>query len=161
MSEFFTNLKKMELKFKSNRQNESIPLDKIEYIEVYNRKCHIHINKLDEPLTTYAKLSELEKQLNDSFIKVNRSCIVSLNYIKSIRNETIVLKNDIEVLPSKALFSQIFNDYDRFVANKSKITTPVSFIKILFDSNNIPKDMIIKYKNGTSVKFNGDIAFNI
>lgn len=149
------------LHFKSNRQDEAVPINKVEYIEVFNRKCYVHIRNLLEPLTTYAKLSDLNRQLNDTFVKINRSCIVSLNYIKTINKDTIILKNNAEVLPSKALFLQIYDKYRCYIANRNKITTPISSISIIFDTNNIPKDIRIKYKNGTSVDFDGNLSFNI
>lgn len=149
------------LHFKSNRQDETVPLNKVEYIEVFNRKCYVYIKNLSEPLTTYAKLSELSKQLDNTFVKINRSCIVSLNFIKAINNDTIILNNNVELLPSKSLFLHIFDKYRYYIANMNKITTPISSISIIFDTNNVPKDIRIKYKNGTSVDFDGNLSFNI
>lgn len=150
-----------QLHFKSNRQDEVVPINKVEYIEVFNRKCYIHIRNLSDPLTTYAKLSDLNRQLNDTFIKINRSCIVSLNYIKEINADTIVLKNNAEVLPSKALQSKIMQIYKSFVMNKSKVNTPIQFIKISFNKSNIPSNLMIQYTNGTSVSFEGTLSYNI
>lgn len=150
-----------QLHFKSNRQDEAVPLNKVEYIEIFNRKCYVHIRNLSEPLTTYAKLSDLNRQLNDTFVKINRSCIVSLNYIKIINTDTIVLKNNVEVLPSKALFSQICDKYRCYIANMNKINTPIQYIKISFNKSNIPNNLMIQYTNGTTVNFEGNLSYNI
>lgn len=154
-------MKAKTLKFTSNYQKEEIALKDIKYIEAFKHKCYIYVKNIDEPLSTCSTLSELHSQLDKTFIKVNRSCIVSMNFIKSMADGVIKLNNNIDVQPSFIQYNDIFRAFNNFQLSKNKISTPIAFVQILFDERNVPSNIVIEYKDNTSLRLEGVLSFSI
>ncbi len=72
-----------------------IPLHEIRYAEVLHNYITIHAR---EEYTLKKTLSELEKELDDGFFRLGRSCIVNLGYIRKV-TRTEVLLTDGSCLP--------------------------------------------------------------
>lgn len=72
-----------------------VPLYEIMYLEVQKNYVNIHSNEL---ITVKKTLSEVEKELDDSFFRTGRSYIVNLKFIKKVTKTDIYLKNG-ETIP--------------------------------------------------------------
>lgn len=76
----------------ASKQIEIFDIDKILYIEA-ELKC-VHIVMVDGKRIMKLQLSEVEKLLDDKiFIKTHRSYIVNKNWIQSLLENEVVLKN--------------------------------------------------------------------
>lgn len=68
-----------------------IPLEKILYLEVMDRKIYLHT--LEETIPFYGKLEELEPSLPKIFFRCHRSYIVNLQHVKRYDKGEIILNN--------------------------------------------------------------------
>lgn len=67
-----------------------IDISSLRYIEVYNRIVVLHTDK--EEFSTYASLSLMEELLKDmSFLRVQRSYLISLRHISRVEGNRITL----------------------------------------------------------------------
>lgn len=91
----------------------------IEYIEVSGRKVYVHMstNSYHEIFST---LNHIEAQLLvfENFIKVHRSYIVNLNYIKKLYEKEIITINNIRIPVSKTNYSDVKKRYLNYSFNK-------------------------------------------
>lgn len=73
-----------------------LPLDQIAWIEADNYYLEIYGDAfVNGKLTVRYPLYKLEKMLDPAvFFKLNRGVIVNVNYVRSIRKQDIVLRND-------------------------------------------------------------------
>lgn len=77
-----------------------LKIDDIYYIESMLRTICIHT--ADKSFSAIGKISDFEEQLkNNNFVRVHKSFLVNLAYIKNIYKDTITLDNGTEVLLSK------------------------------------------------------------
>lgn len=77
-----------------------IKISDIYYIESMLRTINIYTK--DDTFSTIGKISDFESSLkNNNFIRVHKSFVVNLAYIKNIYKDTITLDNDAEILLSK------------------------------------------------------------
>ncbi|MCI5773467.1 MAG: LytTR family DNA-binding domain-containing protein [Erysipelotrichaceae bacterium] len=75
-------------------------INDIYYIESMLRTIKIHTK--NDSFTAIGKISDFEETLkNNNFVRVHKSFLVNLAYIKNIYKDTITLDNDTEVLLSK------------------------------------------------------------
>lgn len=90
------------------RYNENIialNLEEILYIESVDKKCFIYT--ADKVYESFNKLYELQQQLEQYlFVRINKSCIVNLNNISSIktyidRRLLITLSNNEQLIASR------------------------------------------------------------
>lgn len=90
-------LKKCDEEYKKNlfvqtkQFCKTIPLQQIYYIEVINRKIYVHTK--EGIVEYYAKLQEIQKQLDERFIKCHRSYIVNIDYLKHYECNIITMHN--------------------------------------------------------------------
>lgn len=104
------------LQIKTHDGIEMIKTGDILYYELENRKCIIYTiqNKRYE---TWKKISELKnetEEMKESFLQIYRGCIVNKRYITKIKNEAIVLENDIEIPISKQKRREISDTMMRY-----------------------------------------------
>lgn len=83
-----------------------IPFEKIIYVESEKRLSHIYIDGCDNPYDTYTKLDDIQRNLDNGFIRCHKSYSVNADYIKSIEKDCFVLKNGKEISISKAMHSE-------------------------------------------------------
>lgn len=72
-----------------------IPLHKIKYIDVQKNYVTVHA---DKSYTVKKTLGEAEKELDDRFFKIGRSCVVNLSFITRVTKTDVTLSSG-EVLP--------------------------------------------------------------
>ncbi len=68
---------------------KSVRIDDIHYCEVINRKIYLHTES--EVIDYYAKLDDVEKQLDYRFIRCHRSYLVNLDYLSEYAGGAITL----------------------------------------------------------------------
>lgn len=81
-----------------------IPLYEIKYVEVRKNYVTIHSGKDYEVKKT---LSELEKNLDDSFFRTGRSFIVNLRFVRKITRTNVELAGGLVVPLSRGLYDNI------------------------------------------------------
>ena len=101
------NLAKSEkrLSITYDRQTDFVPLSQIMYIEA--QKQYILIHTISETYRMKGSLSDMEKQLDEYFIKCQRSFVVNLRYVTRIKNDCVLLKNGSEVPISRGMAEKI------------------------------------------------------
>ena len=104
-------MKNKTLSVKIGLDTLEIPFSKIIYIESEKRLSHIHTEGFDNSHDTYAKLDEIQSNLDTRFIRCHKSYIVNADYIKSIEKDCFILKNEIKIPISKAMHSDARVNY--------------------------------------------------
>ena len=101
------NLAKSEkrLSITYDRQTDFVPLSQVMYIEA--QKQYILIHTISETYRMKGSLSDMEKQLDEYFIKCQRSFVVNLRYVTRIKNDCVLLKNGSEVPISRGMAEKI------------------------------------------------------
>ena len=77
---------------------ERIPLSDIRYVEVYSNYITLHAKK---DYTVKRTLSSLEKELDNRFYRIGRSCIINLAYVRSVHKDAVVLLDGNRILIPK------------------------------------------------------------
>lgn len=96
-----------------SKENENFLLDvnEISYIEAVDRKTFIYTE--DDIYESKLKLYEMEVKLCQSgFIRISKSCLVRLKYIKSIKNDVerklrLTMKNGEQIIVSRQYAEEI------------------------------------------------------
>lgn len=104
-------LKTQTLSIKIGLESIDIPFSKIVYIESEKRLSHIYVSGCEKPYDTYAKLDDIQNNLDNGFIRCHKSYIVNVNYIKSIEKDCFILKDGKEIPISKAMHSDAKTGY--------------------------------------------------
>ena len=88
-----------------NRQTEYIPLSKIVYLEAQMNYTVVYTKTAEYRVKT--PLSDLEKKLDDGFFRCQRSFIVNLAEIHTVKRDSVILKNGKNVPISRGMREQI------------------------------------------------------
>lgn len=101
------NLRKAEkrLTVSVNRQTEYIPFSKIVCLEAQMNYTVVYTNVAAYRVKT--ALSDLEKKLDDGFFRCQRSFIVNLAEIHTVKRDSVILKNGRSVPISRGMREQI------------------------------------------------------
>lgn len=109
----YLNSAKHDIELKTRTLSVKIGLDSIDisfakiiYVESEKRLSHIYVNGCEKPYDTYAKLDDIENNLDNGFIRCHKSYIVNVNYIKSIEKDCFALKDGKKISISKAMHSE-------------------------------------------------------
>ena len=96
-----------------NRENIRIPLDQIYYLESDLRKINVYGETLHKPLCSYyGKLTDLPASMQeDGFLRVGRSFVVNMRYIRQISNYKVMLQNGVELGVSRNGYAAIRGAY--------------------------------------------------
>ncbi len=94
-----------------DRQTDYIPLSIITYIEA--QKQYVVIHTANETYRMKSSLADVEKQLDEYFFKCQRSFLVNLRYVKRIKSDCVVLKNEDEVPISRGMTEKIMKEIVR------------------------------------------------
>ena len=96
-----------------NRTTSEIPLDQIYYLESDLRKINVYGETLHKPLCSYyGKLTDLPASLQeDGFLRVGRSFVVNMRYIRQISNYKVMLQNGVELGVSRNGYAAIRGAY--------------------------------------------------
>lgn len=103
--QFYTNMQQQYI-CKTKTSISKIKLDDIYFLEIQQHNISIHTTN-----GTYEKYGSLSKELKIlspyHFIKCNQSCIVSIEKIKTICNNDIILVNNIKIHMSRTYASKV------------------------------------------------------
>lgn len=94
-----------------NNENYLLDVSKILYIEALERKTFVYAN--DDIYESKLKLYEMEERLCQSgFLRVSKSCLVHLKFIKSIKNDVerklrLTLENGEQIMVSRQYAEEI------------------------------------------------------
>lgn len=94
---------------KSGAFSRKIPVCDIMYAEVRNRKVTLHI--AGESLEFYAKLTDLEQELGEDFVRPHRSYLVQLRYISGYCATDITLEDGTVVPLAKQKYREFVQQY--------------------------------------------------
>lgn len=100
-----------QLLVEKEEENYLLDVAKIAYIEALDRKTFVYTGK--DMYESKLKLYEMEERLCQSgFLRISKSCLVNLKYIKSIRNEVerklrLTLKNGEHIIVSRQYADEI------------------------------------------------------
>lgn len=112
------------LKINISNKLISIKLRDIYYIESDKRQVIIHL--LDKDYTCYAKLDDMENELNNIFVRCHQSYIINMDKIEELTKEKIVLTNEAEIPISRSKIKEVierireYNDSDNSKSKKVK-----------------------------------------
>jgi hypothetical protein len=152
----------------SNRKKMILSVNSINYILMQGKVAEVHTSG-NEVLPTRTPLSEIEKSLDNTFIKINRGCIVSAVAIRSITDKvnlnngdsldyTIRKKNSIIEQFNKVMneFVETFDadevpstrtEYKAHYASFDNMPFAFADIEMIFDNENHAVDWIFRYGN--------------
>lgn len=86
--------------FKTLKETIKIKINNLLYMESKGRLIDIHTSK--EVKTIYAKLSDIELENKDKFVRIHKSFLVNISKIKIYKYNKITLENNIELPISRS-----------------------------------------------------------
>ena len=101
------------LTLQSANISKSVPLDSICYIESSNHKVELHLK--DGVFACYAKIGELELELQDRFFRIHKGYLVNLSYVDGYSKTEVTLTNGERLLLSKYKYRDFVKAYLRFL----------------------------------------------
>lgn len=101
------------LMFRSSNINKAIPVDSIYYIESSNHKVVLHLR--DGEFACYAKIRDLESELQDQFFRIHKGYLVNLSYVSAYSKIEVTLINGEKLLLSKYKYQDFVKAYLRFL----------------------------------------------
>ena len=94
-----------KLLFKEKHKNVQIEYSYVCYFQSANHK--IIINKTEGTNEFYGKLTDVERDAPDSFIRIHKSYLVNEQFVKSFFYDSVLLKNDKKLPISKTYRSNV------------------------------------------------------
>lgn len=91
----------------------AIPLENIFYIESSNHKVILHLK--DGEFTCYAKIGDLETELQGQFFRVHKGYLVNLSYVDGYTRAEVEMANGDRLLLSKYKYQEFVKAYLRFL----------------------------------------------
>lgn len=91
------------------RNDVDLPLDRIYYLESNLRKINVYGDVPHQPVCSYyGKLTDLpEKLFENGFLRVGRSYVVNMKYIRRISNYKVILRSGEELSVSRSGYGEI------------------------------------------------------
>lgn len=95
------------------RSAVELPLDKIYYLESDLRKINVYGDAAHQPVCSYyGKLIDLPRELfENGFLRVGRSYVVNMKYIRQISGYQVTLRNGVELGVSRNGYAAIRGTY--------------------------------------------------
>ena len=101
------------LTLQSANTSKTIPLDSIYYIESSNHKVELHLK--DGKFVCYAKIGDLELELQDQFFRIHKGYLVNLSYVAGYSKTEVTLTNGKRLLLSKYKYQDFVKAYLHFL----------------------------------------------
>lgn len=105
------------LTLRSAGASKIFPLDSIYYIESSDHKVVLHLQ--DGEFTCYAKIRDLELELQDRFFRIHKGYLVNLSYVDGYSKTEVMLTNGERLLLSKYKYQEFVKAYLRFLKGGS------------------------------------------
>lgn len=101
------------LTLRSAGARKTVPLDSVCYIESSNHKVVLHLK--DGEFSCYAKIRDLELELQDRFFRIHKGYLVNLSYVDGYGKTEVTLTNGERLLLSKYKYQDFVKAYLRFL----------------------------------------------
>lgn len=101
------------LTLQSANTSRTVPLDSIYYIESSNHKVELHLK--DGVFACYAKIGDLELELQDQFFRIHKGYLVNLSYVAGYSKTEVMLVNGEKLLLSKYKYKDFVKAYLHFL----------------------------------------------
>ena len=101
------------LTLQSANTSRTVPLDSIYYIESSNHKVELHLK--DGEFVCYAKIGDLELELQDQFFRIHKGYLVNLSYVAGYSKTEVTLTNGKRLLLSKYKYQDFVKAYLHFL----------------------------------------------
>ena len=101
------------LTLQSANTSKTVPLDSIYYIESSNHKVELHLKNGE--FACYAKIGDLELELQDQFFRIHKGYLVNLAYVAGYSKRSVTLTNGEELLLSKYKYQDFVKAYLHFL----------------------------------------------
>ena len=101
------------LTLQSANASKTVPLDSIYYIESSNHKVELHLK--DGVFACYAKIGDLEVELQDQFFRIHKGYLVNLSYVDGYSKSEVTLTNGERLLLSKYKYQDFVKAYLHFL----------------------------------------------
>ena len=101
------------LTLQSANTSKTVPLDSIYYIESSNHKVELHLK--DGEFACYAKIGDLELELQDQFFRIHKGYLVNLSYVDGYSKTEVTLTNGERLLLSKYKYQDFVKAYLHFL----------------------------------------------
>ena len=109
----YTEQDKKALMIQYGGTGKTIPLRDIYYMESQNHKIAVHMK--DGVLEYYAKMSDLEEELQGQFCRVHKGYLINLSYVDEYNKTEVTLTNGDKLLISKYKYEDFVKAYLRFM----------------------------------------------
>lgn len=93
--------------------NKTIPVDSIYYIESSDHKVVLHLK--DGEFAYYAKIRDLELELQKQFFRIHKGYLVNLSYVEGYSKTEVMLTNGEKILISKYKYQDFVKAYLHFL----------------------------------------------
>ena len=101
------------LTLRSANTSRTVPLDSIYYIESSDHKAVLHLR--DGEFACYAKIQDLELELQGQFFRIHKGYLVNLSYVDGYSKTEVTLTNGGRLLISKYKYKEFVKAYLRFL----------------------------------------------
>lgn len=101
------------LTLQSANTSKTVPLDSIYYIESSNHKVELHLK--DGEFACYAKIGDLELELQDQFFRIHKGYLVNLSYVAGYSKTEVTPTNGERLLLSKYKYQDFVKAYLHFL----------------------------------------------
>ena len=101
------------LTLQSANTSKTVPLDSIYYIESSNHKVELHLKNGE--FACYAKIGDLELELQDQFFRIHKGYLVNLSYVDGYSKTEVTLTNGERLLLSKYKYQDFVKAYLHFL----------------------------------------------
>ncbi|HCT91499.1 MAG TPA: DNA-binding response regulator [Lachnospiraceae bacterium] len=101
------------LTFRSANTHRTVPLDNIYYIESSNHKVILHLK--DGEFVCYARIRDLESELQDQFFRIHKGYLANLSYIEGYSRSEVTMASGERLLLSKYKYPEFVKAYLRFL----------------------------------------------
>ena len=101
------------LTLQSANASKTVLLDSIYYIESSNHKVELHLK--DGEFVCYAKIGDLELELQDQFFRIHKGYLVNLSYVAGYSKTEVTLTNGERLLLSKYKYQDFVKAYLHFL----------------------------------------------
>lgn len=101
------------LTLRSAGVSKTVPLDRIYYVESSGHKVVLHLK--DGEFACYAKLRDLELELQGQFFRIHKGYLVNLSYVEGYGKTEVELTNGERLLLSKYKYQDFVKAHLRFL----------------------------------------------
>lgn len=109
----YTEQDKKVLMIQYGGTGKTIPLRDIYYMESQNHKIAVHMK--DGVPEYYARMSDLEEELQGQFCRVHKGYLINLSYVDEYNKTEVTLTNGDKLLISKYKYEDFVKAYLRFM----------------------------------------------